>query len=1429
MLGEAPGTARLGEWVASVDDGMTLEDLANHIAASDAFQATYPNFSTNQEFAEAFLGNLMGGEDVSAELMSAAVGIVVGLLNDGMTRGALALAAVNALLDIAMDENHAARGDLGGVAIRLYNQIDVAKHYTLEARMADPSSDALAGVTSDPATAMAAKDAIDNPPMDAVFDAVGALSLEENADGSGMAGDDNAPIGVGYVTASDANGDAVAYSIAGDPADWAILEDGKLCYIGTGVDYETTPTVDLEIIASSIGADGTETHVSQMVTVQIGDVDDLPDEPMRFVLTPTIDDIQGGDADDTIVAQPVAQVSNVFQDVLNPFDTIDGGGGTDTIHIFGVDPAETLSLGAEDVSNVENVVINTVGGINADLTDWDGVSMVDLRRFGDESDVTVIVDDGATFSTSRTFGGDLTLVGAAGAVNIEASGASNVVIGSGDQTESVMVKGGASVTIGKNANGGGQSATVTSVTATGVKLNAGTETTEPSGTFAPLTDTNGFLTNQNGSDLITITTGSTDGTNSGATVVNQVGLADDGVTLTNAFGGTAITVSYSWDHDGDKAAADVTAAPDADPPVAAATGPLVVTAELKFDVNTGGLAFGKITAITPNAGSGTAFTPNAAGTEFTGTINGADATIKADALDGESGVPVTSAFTSAPIGTEDADPVTNTVGAMPTLTINSDSIADVTLASTDAIVLVHNNSKTADGKNMPEDLSVTVNKYGTFNPNGSVKQQGKLCIAGAGSAETIMIDVAGASVFDLASNTVKMLGISGDAKLVLDVNKFTADDPDTGPSETLETVTVSGAGGVTMNELDGMKKLASIDASGSSGKNSFKSEAELAALTMVEGGTGADTVGVATSLRGKLASIDTGDGGDTVMVGGDYRDGGLMVSLGAGDDTFHGNAGNSESRIDGGDGRDTLRLSADGATYKDGDKTMSIYSNFEILDVGGGQGAYNVGRLGVDTVVVKKDTEGTGVTLNNVGGGTSLEVEAEKAGTGTTATVTYNFADNVNVAGSIIDGGTTNILNVSLMARGGAAGTKAAPGPGAAALEITLDNDLLAMTIDSKASVHGAAAGRGVTSGHYQNTVTVGGTASALEEVKITGDAMTNLSGTGLTSLQYVNATESGAGVTVDASANTGDATSPGGAATRVRLAGSDHDDTLTAGDFDGTAVTARNTLAGNGGDDTLTGGAGKDLLQGGAGADVLSDGDDVAGGGTEVEDRFVYTAASDSQVTFSRNAENPSVYDAKGYDVIMDFTAGADKIHLSKALEAIWKAGSVKGVSEWANGAIGTAAIDSASEGAAVGPGWKPVDDDGSPGGTATATVRIDGDGTGRTTATGSNDGSTPDGGAANLFDFIGDGRGLFLTTVKGPTGDFGATTRTVKNSIALIAQDSDQGANVIGTAEEGDGLWLLVDVDGDGNFDAATDMVIFLNGVVTDAGFTATTDISS
>ena len=138
-----------------------LGQVADHIASGEAFQSAYLDLQKNREFASDFLGNLMGGEAVPEALLEQVVDLVVVLLNDGMSRGALALAAVGALGDIhARGAAHPAHGDLGAVAAAFANKIEVAEHYTVSARMADPSSDALAGVTADAATVRAAKAAI---------------------------------------------------------------------------------------------------------------------------------------------------------------------------------------------------------------------------------------------------------------------------------------------------------------------------------------------------------------------------------------------------------------------------------------------------------------------------------------------------------------------------------------------------------------------------------------------------------------------------------------------------------------------------------------------------------------------------------------------------------------------------------------------------------------------------------------------------------------------------------------------------------------------------------------------------------------------------------------------------------------------------------------------------------------------------------------------------------------------------------------------------------------------------------------------------------------------------------------------------------------------------------------------------------------------
>ena len=62
MLGQAPGTARLNHWVAGIDDdAMSVEDLANHIAESEALSPGTRSSRPAMDFAEEFLGDVLHG------------------------------------------------------------------------------------------------------------------------------------------------------------------------------------------------------------------------------------------------------------------------------------------------------------------------------------------------------------------------------------------------------------------------------------------------------------------------------------------------------------------------------------------------------------------------------------------------------------------------------------------------------------------------------------------------------------------------------------------------------------------------------------------------------------------------------------------------------------------------------------------------------------------------------------------------------------------------------------------------------------------------------------------------------------------------------------------------------------------------------------------------------------------------------------------------------------------------------------------------------------------------------------------------------------------------------------------------------------------------------------------------------------------------
>ena len=54
----------------------------------------------------------------------------------------------------------------------------------------------------------------------------------------------------------------------------------------------------------------------------------------------------------------------------------------------------------------------------------------------------------------------------------------------------------------------------------------------------------------------------------------------------------------------------------------------------------------------------------------------------------------------------------------------------------------------------------------------------------------------------------------------------------------------------------------------------------------------------------------------------------MAANLGAGDDTFDSAGGNTKSRVDGGEGMDTLQLTGASATYKVDGEDVSIFSDF---------------------------------------------------------------------------------------------------------------------------------------------------------------------------------------------------------------------------------------------------------------------------------------------------------------------------------------------------------------------------------------------------------------------------------------------------------------------------------------------------------------------
>ena len=272
----------------------------------------------------------------------------------------------------------------------------------------------------------------------------------------------------------------------------------------------------------------------------------------------------------------------------------------------------------------------------------------------------------------------------------------------------------------------------------------------------------------------------------------------------------------------------------------------------------------------------------------------------------------------------------------------------------------------------------------------------------------------------------------------------------------LKDITVTGDASVTFDAVDKAVQLEILNASNAPGGVTVNDKlADTAAFT---GGAGNDTITLGASTK----AHDMGAGDDTVELDGS--------ALGTG------------GSVDGGDGVDTLVMSATNAAAMTADN-FKAFTNFEVLGLKGGQAATGIdldhfGNINHVTILDSltgastiKNMDSEGTLEFNIAAGRDITVDVTKAGE---------------------DGHTTDVLNVKLSAAS------------------NIENAANTLTVANVETIN-IEADDADDDGDAAHTLKLD--AKAAKTVNVTGDADLTLSGT------------FAAGATIDISANTADVT----------------------------------------------------------------------------------------------------------------------------------------------------------------------------------------------------------------------------------------------------------------------------------------------------------------
>ena len=401
------------------------------------------------------------------------------------------------------------------------------------------------------------------------------------------------------------------------------------------------------------------------------------------------------------------------------------------------------------------------------------------------------------------------------------------------------------------------------------------------------------------------------------------------------------------------------------------------------------------------------------------------------------------------------------------------------------------------------DVSTSGYDLSSFSKSFTLKAEQDAAVSHV-TNQTLVMDGVGnktlAATMDAAQTSVKLVNegstgatfkAEGDKLASMDLTTNANTTLADGNGNTVKNVAITALADATIT-LTGLDVLENVTVAGD---GSVKLTGATKADINATDSTGGVTV---DSALDNTAAFTGGAGNDTITLGASTQ----AHDMGAGDDTveLNGSALGTDGSVDGGDGEDTLVMSAANAEAMTAEN-FKAFTNFEVLGLKGGQASTGIDldHFGdINHVAILGNLETGASIISNMDSNGTLEFNAAAG---------QDITVNVTEAGE--DGHNTDVLNVKL---------SAAESIENAGKELVV-NDVETINIEADdADDDGDAA----------HTLQL--TADAAKTVKVTGDADLALSGT------------FAAGATIDISTNTADVT-------------------FTANTIDSSTVTDENTL----------------------------------------------------------------------------------------------------------------------------------------------------------------------------------------------------------------------------------------------------------------------------